>query len=196
MNDIFLNALIVVLLALPWAVPLCFKILRKRLERIKGAYATDERSVPNIRVLLKRHKPKRWIVSNCEKSFYNSLADPVTLFRGGSQLEASSKYGISWTTRRGVAEHYAFRYGMGERAVFKTVVPKSTIRAVLLPNTISECLILSPANVEVVTTKPTRFFWEHQRLRRRLELCEQSLRDGVKNEIKNFLGHTPIYKKR
>lgn len=186
MKSIFLNALIVVLLTLPWAVPHYFKVVRKRLERIKGAYAKDERSVPNIRVLLKRHKPKQWIISNCEKTFYNSLDDHVTLFRGGSLLEASSIYGVSWSIKRDVAEYYAFRYGIEQRAVFRTVVPKSAIRAVLLPNTISECLILSPVNVEVVTVKPTEYFWEHQRLRQKLELCEQELREGVKNEIKKF----------
>ena len=186
MTSIFLNTLIMVLLTIPWAVPHYFKVMRKRLERIKWAYATDERSVPNIRVLLKRHKPKQWIISNCEKTFYNSLGDHVTLFRGGCLVETSSKYGISWTTKRDVAEYYAFRYSIGQRAVFRTVVPKSAIRAVLLPNTISECLILSPVNVEVVTVKPTEYFWEHQRLRQKLELCEQELREGVKNEIKKF----------
>lgn len=187
MSVSILNVFMVVLLASVWAVLLFYKARRKKLAYIKWKYVTDERAVPNMRLLLKRYRLTFWLSSDTEKRFYASLPDHVVLFRGGSMQETSSSFGISWSLRRDVAEHYAFRFTTNDRAVFMAIVPKSAIRAVLLPDSIEECLILSPSNVKVLTTQPTEFYYEHQKLRERLEQCVHSLSDSVCEMMrKNF----------
>ena len=150
--------LAVVLLAWLAAPHYCQKRVCKKIERAKYLWAFDGISVNEMRKLLQRFEPSKWITEDEEQSFYEELTDPVTLFRGGSMLEQQTAYPISWTTSQEVAEFHAFACAKEQRAVFVTVVPKSAIRAVLLSRDEAECLLLAPVNVRVVTTKPTSLF--------------------------------------
>ena len=151
--------LAVVLLASWLAEPLFFqKRVRKKIDRAKRQYAFDGISASEMRKLLQKYESSQWITADEEQSFYKELTDPVALFRGGSMLEQQTAYPISWTTSQEVAEFHAFACGKEQRAVFVAVVPKSEIRAVLLARDEAECLLLAPANVRVLTTKPTSLF--------------------------------------
>ena len=151
--------LAVVLLASWLAAPLFFqKRVRKKIDRAKRQYAFDGISASEMRKLLQKYESSQWITADEEQSFYEELSDPVALFRGGSMLEQQTAYPISWTTSQEVAEFHAFACAKEQRAVFVTVVPKSEIRAVLLTRDEAECLLLAPANVRVLTTKPTSLF--------------------------------------
>ena len=152
--------LVVVLSAVSWwAAPLYYnKRMRKKIERAKHQWAFTVIPVNEMRRLLQRYEPCQWITADEEQSFYEELTDPVALFRGGSMLEQQTEYGSSWSISREVAEFHAFACAKEQRAVFVTIVPKSAIRAILLARDEAECLLLAPANVRVLTTKPTSLF--------------------------------------
>ena len=151
---------ILVVFAVSWlAAPLYFqKRVCKKIERAKYLWAFDGISVNEMRKLLQKYEPSKWITTNEERKFYDALPDNVVLYRGGSLLEQQTEYGSSWSISREVAEFHAFACAKEQRAVFVTIVPKSEIRAILLARDEAECLLLAPANVKVVTTKPTELF--------------------------------------
>ena len=136
----------------------CQKRVCKKIERAKYLWAFDGISVNEMRKLLQKYEPSKWITTNEERKFYDALPDDVVLYRGGSLLEQQTAYPISWTTSQEVAEFHAFACAKEQRAVFVTIVPKSEIRAILLARDEAECLLLAPVNVRVVTTKPTELF--------------------------------------
>ena len=151
-----------------WAAPLYFqKRMRQRIERAKHLWAFDGISVNEMRKLLQKYEPSKWITTNEERKFYDALPDDVVLYRGGSLLEQQTEYGSSWSISREVAEFHAFACGKEQRAVFVTVVPTSAIRAVLLTRDEAECLLLAPANVKVVTTEPTELFDRYRLMSRK-----------------------------
>lgn len=151
--------LVVVLLASWLAAPLYFqKRVRQRIERAKHQWAFAVISASEMRKLLQKYESSQWITADEEQSFYEELSDPVALFRGGSMLEQQTGYGLSWSKSEEIAQFHAFACGKEQRAVFVTIVPKSAIRAVLLARDEAECLLLAPANVRVLTTKPTSLF--------------------------------------
>ena len=173
--------LAVVLLASWLAAPLYYnKRVRKKIERAKHQWAFDGISAKEMRRLLQRYEPNKWITTNEERKFFDELPDRVTLYRGCCIDEAiSGEYGISWTARRDVAEFFAFRYTTEQRAVFSTTISKENIRAVLTEREEAECLILEPTNVQVVTTEPTEYYDKYQEFRAEIDRKEQALRAEV-----------------
>lgn len=150
-----------------WAAPLYFqKRMRQKIDRAKHQWAFDGISAKEMRRLLQRYEPSKWITTNEERRFYDDLPDDVVLYKGGSLLEQQTGYGISFSTSQEIAEFHAFASIKKQRAVFVTVVPKSAIRAILLARDEAECLLLAPANVKVVTTEPTSLFDRYRVLSR------------------------------
>ena len=152
-----------------WAAPLYFqKRMRQKINRAKHQWAFDGISAKEMRRLLQRHEPSKWITTYQERKFYDDLPEGgILLYRGGSLLEQQTAYPISWTTSQEVAEFHAFACAKEQRAVFVTIVPKSEIRAILLARDEAECLLLAPANVKVVTTKPTELFDRYRLMSRK-----------------------------
>lgn len=79
---------------------------------------------------------RKYIMNKEEMSYFNSLPDMVTIYRGTSTDEFENKeYGTSWTVNPNVAEFFAYNYTMtkdeGERCVLQTQVPKDNIIAYL-----------------------------------------------------------------
>lgn len=179
--------LAVVLLAWLAAPHYCQKRVRKKIERAKYLWAFDGISAKEMRKLLQKYEPSKWITTNEERKFYNEIAPVVTLFRGGSMLEQHTKHGISWTTSRPVACFFAFRHTTENRAVFMTVVPKSKIRAVFTEREEKECLILEPTNVEMVTTEPTEYYDQYQKFRYDYDQMEKGLLAKVKEQWGDLL---------
>ena len=109
--------LAVVLLASWLAAPLYHKKrMRQRIDRAKRQYAFDEISTNEMRRLLQRFEPSKWITTNEERKFYDALPDDAVLYRGGSLLEQQTEYGSSWSISREVAEFHAFACGKEQRA--------------------------------------------------------------------------------
>ena len=141
--------------------------MRQRIERAKHLWAFDGISVNEMRKLLQKYEPSKWITTNEERKFYDALPENVVLYRGGSLREQQTGYCISFSTSQEVAEFHSFACGKEQRAVFVTIVPKSAIRAILLARDEAECLLLAPVNVRVVTTKPTELFDRYRLMSRK-----------------------------
>ena len=156
-------------------------MVRKRLDHIKIEWQKSNIPLDKIRKLLKRYPSKYWITSDDERKFYDSLPDYVTLNRGGSIREISSTFGLSWTTRLGTAEHYAYKDRIEGRCVYRVVVPKSEIRAIPIPDTLIEIMILNPVGVEIISTEPTEAFYQYEE---ELERCRQKTRQAVEDVLK------------
>lgn len=185
MCEIYFLSIFVAVLFLIGGASLYSKVVHKHIESTKYHWAFDNTiSVCEMRKLLQRHKPRKWMTTYQEQEFYKHLPDYVTLYRGGHINEASTKYGISWTTSRPVAEFFAFRHTTESRAVFGTIVPKTSIRAVFTDREEKECLLIDPISVEVVTTYPTEFYAEYQRFRADYDRKEKALYNEVCKMLK------------
>ncbi len=98
------------------------------------------------------------------RDFYKQLPDIVELYRGCSKWEYdSSNILFSWTTDRGIAEFFAFRYSQENRIVLKTKVKKERICCAFQDRDEKECVLidLQPSDVEIVTNSPTSFYTEY-----------------------------------
>lgn len=109
----------------------------------------------------------RLMMDEKELAFYEALPDEVELFRGceinelnylKEDSEDDSCMGISWTTDRGVAEFFAFRFGTDDRVVVSTVVHKSRIITCFSPDTEKECICLCPDEVTIITREKTNYY--------------------------------------
>lgn len=165
-----------------WAALYFYPIMiHKRLERIKVEWQKSIIPLDKVRKLLKSYPPKYWITSYHERKFYNSLPEFVTLYRGGSIKEKSSTFGVSWTTELGTAEHYAYKDRIEGRCVYRVIVPKSKIRAIPIPDTLIEIMILDPVGAEIISTEPTEAFYQYEE---ELERCRQKTRQAVEDVFK------------
>lgn len=110
-----------------------------------------------------------------EQEYFNNLPDTVTLYRGCSveELEGeNSCFGISWTTSREIAEFFAFRADFEEpRMVVKASVPKAEIKTFINAREEFECiwLLCNEEDVEIVTTKPTDFFYDYMERKEQMD---------------------------
>lgn len=109
-----------------------------------------------------------------EQQYYDALPDKVTLYRGCDINELNylkddcaddndgSCLGISWTTDRGVAEFFAFRYDIEDRVVVSIEVEKSSIVTFINDRNEYECIILDIDSLapQIVTYEPTEFYEE------------------------------------
>lgn len=155
--------------------------LHKYLDYIKKEWTKDNVTLSKMRKLLKRYKPKHWIITKAEKDFYNSLPEYITLYRGGSLKEISSTFGVSWTTEIGTAEHYAYKEEREGRCVYCVVVPKSEIRAIPIPDALIEIMILDPVSVEIISTEPTEAFYQYEE---EMERCRQKTKQAIEDVLK------------
>lgn len=102
-----------------------------------------------------------------DKDFYKSIKTDengfVTLYRGCSKDESMNDVikGISWTTNRGVAEFFAFRFGQ-KGVVVSTKIPKTDIVTVLTDRCEDECIVTEIIDdFEIVTDKPTEYYAQY-----------------------------------
>lgn len=89
------------------------------------------------------------------RDFYNNLPDVIELYRGCSKYEYDTcNIGLSWTTDRGEAEFFAFRFSPKDRIVIKTSVPKHFICYTFQDRHEKECVVppMDSSDVEIVAT--------------------------------------------
>lgn len=96
---------------------------------------------------------------------YEELPPNVEIYRGCNTLEKRNGYGLSWTLRRDVAEFFAFRH-VGDtfpenRAVYKTTIRKTDVRAVFMERNEHEIIYYCPDGepVVLVADKPTEYYY-------------------------------------
>lgn len=113
----------------------------------------------------------RLMMDEEEQQFFDALPDVVTIYRGCHINELNyfdedprdeSCPGISWTTDRGVAEFFAFRYETEYRVVVSLVVKKSSIVTFINERNEYECIFLDVLSDEptIVTQEPTAYYEE------------------------------------
>lgn len=102
------------------------------------------------------------------RDFYYNLPENIELYRGCSKEEyETSNIGFSWTTDRGEAEFFAFRFSHDDRIVIKTSVPKHYLCYTFQDRHEKECIVLpmDSSDVEIVTTSPTAYYDEYMKNR-------------------------------
>lgn len=99
------------------------------------------------------------------KDFYESLPEEVTIYRGCAKEEFDDMdLGLSWTTDRGVAEFFAFRFSEPNRVVIASCapVPKKYFTAVYTGRSEAEVIandyIFENYSIDIVTGEPTEHY--------------------------------------
>lgn len=113
-----------------------------------------------------RRADKLHLMDERERAVFEGLTPGTTIYRGTDAGEAGEakggKYGYFWTTRREVAEWYAFRNTDQGRAVIAVKVGKCEPLAYFADRGEYEIIADVPAGAaEVVTRIPTLFFTQY-----------------------------------
>ena len=103
-----------------------------------------------------------------DKDFYDNLKTDkkgyVTLYRGCSQTEIDDdEIGTSWTTNRGIAEFFAFRYDKPDAVVLRAQVHKWDIASVITSRGEEEVIVIVIEDYEIVTREKTDYYDQYMK---------------------------------
>lgn len=78
-------------------------------------------------VRLFKRADKETLMGEKERSFYHSLPEQVTVYRGVTSYNKSKKEALSWTVDKNMAKWFANRFDTGTGEVWTLTVPKERI---------------------------------------------------------------------